>query len=190
MNKSDISLQITSEFHDLKHDWIGIELHDFSKTTLPFADSGNVLMYRKRRFRDDPPLSIDSATILSQLAKKSIHYSMVWANTLEDAKQLAQEYCDPTVNPANDELFQSEKLRDFKFASCMRHTLELAALTNNALWLRPESWKGAGIALIANDGILMLVPGPEGAQRTSMLSVTDLLSEWELTHPNVVLHET
>lgn len=56
------------------------------------------------------------------------------------------------------------------------------------LWFRPDTWSGAGSALMVKAGEVLQVPGPRGGSSCT-LSIDMLTNAWHCVAPEAVLHE-
>ena len=56
-------------------------------------------------------------------------------------------------------------------------------------WFRPIRWIGHGAAYCLKDGYAMMVPTAKGGEYTMTFMAKELIGEWEIVHPDVVLGE-
>lgn len=56
-------------------------------------------------------------------------------------------------------------------------------------WFRPVSWKGRGEAFCLRCGTTYLVPTMQGPERHMTTNLRDLMDDWEILNPTLVLEE-
>lgn len=65
----------------------------------------------------------------------------------------------------------------------------ITAVIGGEMWARPLSWRGFGIALhVYNHCRVAVVPSPTGG-KTWNCRASDLMEDWEVVDPDVVLDE-
>lgn len=60
---------------------------------------------------------------------------------------------------------------------------------NSCYWFRPVSWKGRGEAYCLKNGCTALVPTAGGGVNTMTTWPKELMEDWEILLPGVVLDE-
>lgn len=56
-------------------------------------------------------------------------------------------------------------------------------------WFRPATWSGTGEAFAITDGMTKLVPSARGGQVWMTCRVVELMGDWEIVTPDVVIKE-
>lgn len=60
---------------------------------------------------------------------------------------------------------------------------------NQDCWFRPISWKGRGKAYCLKNGCTALVPTPNGGTHGMTCQPDELMGDWEIVLPGIVLDE-